>query len=122
MLLAIPSLTTRRQGGTRIFSRSLTIDHTQVPSTQTNFPVLVNFTNSAFATIANGGHVSNANGYDIRFFSDAALTTLLKWEMERYNASTGEVVAWVKIASVSSASDTIFYMQYGDRTITTDQS
>ncbi len=95
------------------FYRSLTIDHTQVPSTQTNFPVLVNFTNATFKSRANAGHVNNSFGYDIGFFSDSAGTSPLKWEMERYNAATGEVVASVKIASVSSASDTVFYMRYG---------
>ncbi len=106
----------------RAFSRTLTINHLQVPSTQTDFPVLVNFTNSTFKSISNGGHVHRTDGFDIGFYSDSGLTTKLKWEIERYTPSTGEIVAWVKIASVSSASDTVFYMGYGDPSITTDQS
>jgi hypothetical protein len=113
-----PGLFTLKQ----IFSRTLTIDNTQVPSTQSNFPVLVRFSNPAFNHVSNGGHVQNVSGFDIQFFSDAPLTTKLKWEMERYNPSTGEVVAWVKIASVSSSSPTVFYMSYGDPSIVTDQS
>ena len=46
----------------------------------------------------------------------------MKWEVDRYNASTGEFVAWVKIPSVSSSIDTLFYLKYGDVTVTTDQS
>jgi hypothetical protein len=42
--------------------------------------------------------------------------------MESYDGTNGIVVAWVKIASLSSVSDTVFYMFYGDASITTDQS
>src|SRR5204863_1636661 len=48
--------------------RQMTIDHTKVPSTQSNFTVLVNVTDPALKTIVNGGHVANANGYDIGFY------------------------------------------------------
>ena len=103
-------------------SRSLTIDHTKVPSTQTNFPVLVSLSGTEFKTLGNGGHVANANGYDIGFYSDSGGTTKLKWEMEKYDGAAGTVVAWVKIPSASSSSDTVFYMFYGDTGISTDQS
>jgi hypothetical protein len=106
----------------RIYTSSLTIDHAQVPSTQSNFPVLVNFTDARFKTIANGGHVKRNDGFDIGFFSDSAGTTPLKWEMERYSGATGEIIAHVKNVSISNSSDTIFYTKYGDPTITTDQS
>ncbi len=103
-------------------TRTMTVDHTKVPSTQTNFTVLVSVTDDALRTVGNGGHVQNANGYDIGFYSDSGGTTKLKWEMESYNGTTGTVVAWVKIASLSSSSDTLFYMIYGDASIVTDQS
>ena len=102
--------------------RSLTIDHTKVPSTQSNFTVLVSLTDPALKTVANGGHVVNANGYDIGFYSDSGGTIKLKWEVERYDGTTGNLIAWVKIPSVSSSSDTVFYLMYGDSSINTDQS
>lgn len=102
-----------------VFTRALTIDHLQVPSTQTDFPVLVSFTDTTFKTVANGGHVAANNAFT--FSSDSGGSSLLKWEVERYNPSTGEIIAWVKISSVSSVSDTLFYLRYGS-TITTDQS
>src|SRR5205814_4920131 len=102
--------------------RSLTIDHTKVPSTQSNFTVLVSVTDPALKTVANGGHVANANGYDIGFYADSGGTTKLKWEVEKYNGTTGNLIAWVKIPSVSSTTDTSFYLFYGDPSITTDQS
>jgi hypothetical protein len=119
MIQGVPSLLTATGITQGTFTRSLTIDHLQVASTQTNFPVLVNFTDSTFKTIANGGHVFTTNAFT--FSSDSGGASLLTWEVERYNASTGEIVAWVKIASVSSVSDTVFYLRYGT-TITTDQS
>jgi hypothetical protein len=73
-------------------------------------------------TQANGGQVANANGYDILFFSNSSLTTRLKWETERYIATTGEVIYWVKVPTLSSTVDTNIYMAYGNSSITTDQS
>lgn len=109
--------------GTAGFYRTLTIDHTKVgSSTHTDFPVLVSGTYTYLKTTGNGGKVEDANGYDVGFFSDSALTTRLKHETERYVASTGEVVYWVKVPSVSHTVDTVIYMAYGDTSITTDQS
>ena len=102
--------------------RSMTIDHTKVPSTQSNFTVLVSLTDPALKTVANGGHVANANGYDIGFYADSGGTTKLKWEVEKYDGTTGNLIAWVKIPSVSSSIDTVFYLMYGDSAINTDQS
>lgn len=100
----------------------VTIDHTKVPSTQTNFPVLVSLTDNRFKTIANGGHVNNSSGFDIRPYSDSGLTTTLTYELERYTASTGELIMWVKIASLSSATDTVIYLGYGDTALISDGS
>ena len=102
--------------------RTLTIDHTKVPSTQSNFTVLVSVTDPALKTVANGGHVVNANGYDIGFYADSGGTTKLKWEVEKYDGTAGNLIAWVKIPSVSSSTDTVFYLMYGDSSINTDQS
>lgn len=105
------------------FYRSLTIDHTKVPNTdQSNFPVLVSITDNALKSAANGGHVQNASGFDIRPYSDQALTSTLTFELERYNASTGEVVMWVKIPTVSHSSDTVFYLAYGNSALSSDGS
>jgi hypothetical protein len=100
----------------------MTIGHTKVPGTQSNFTVLVSVTDPALKTVANGGHVANANGYDIGFYSDSGGTTKLKWQVEKYDGTTGNLIAWVKIPSVSSSTDTVFYLMYGNRAINTDQS
>lgn len=99
----------------------ISINSGQVPSTQTDFPVLVSQIDNRFKTIGNGGHVNNSSGFDIRPYSDTGLTTALTYELERYNASTGEVIMWVKVASLSS-STTPIYLGYGDTSISTDGS
>lgn len=101
---------------------TVSINAAQVPSTQTNFPVLVSVTDARFKTVANGGHVQNASGYDIRPYTDTTLSTAITgYELERYNASTGEVVMWVKVSSLTSSS-TPFVLAYGDTSISTDGS
>lgn len=102
--------------------RTLTIDRTKVPTDQTNFTVLVNVTDPTLRTVALGGKVANASGFDIGFYSDASITTRLKWQVESYNAATGNVVAWVKLPTISSSTNSVFYIAYGDSTITTSQA
>ncbi len=108
------------------FFRSITIDHTKVGTLdhtdQTDFPVLVSFTDTTLKTVANGGHVQNANGYDIAFASDSSNASPLFWEIESYDGTTGTVVAWVKVPTVSHTSNTIIYVLYGNSLISSFQS
>jgi hypothetical protein len=116
-----------------LFYRTITIDHTKVPNTnQSNFPLLISGTYSYLATVANGGKVQNTAtqtgggasitvGADITYTSDSACTTKLNWEFETYNATTGAVNIWVKVASVSTTVDTVIYECYDDTSGTTWQ-
>jgi hypothetical protein len=102
LLLAFATATTEmalaQSGNGYSFARSIAIAHAQVPNTdQSNFPVLFNTTDALLKTVANGGHVQNANGYDIIFTSDAAGTVKLNHEIEYYSPSTGQFVAWVRV-------------------------
>lgn len=106
----------------QVYYSTISINAAQVPTTQTNFPVLVSVTDARFKTIGNGGHVSNTNGFDIRPYTDTTLSVpITGYELERYNASTGEVIMWVKVASLSS-STTPIVLGYGDASLTTDGS
>jgi RHS repeat-associated protein len=105
------------------YGRSIVIDHTKVPNTdQTNFPFLFSTVDQAFKTTSNGGHVTNSNGYDIIFTSDAAGMNRLPFEQESYSSSTGAVIYWINVPLVSHISDTVFYVWYGNSNITSDQS
>jgi len=89
--------------------KAITIDVTKVSSgPHTNFPVLINLTSdSSLAARA------QSDGDDILFTSSDG-TTKLSHEIEKYTSSTGELVAWVKVPSLSAASNTVLYMYYGN--------
>jgi hypothetical protein len=104
------------------FSRVITIDHTKIPNTdQSNFPVLISGAYSYLATVANGGKVQSANGFDIIFTSDAAGANKLDHEIDSYNGNTGAATFWVRIPALSHSTDTTIYMWYGNVGITSSQ-
>lgn len=100
----------------------LTIPAAKVPNTdQTDFPVWVDITDVALKTIANGGHVADAQGDDIRAFSDTALTSALAFQRYSYNATTGQLRMRIK-RTLTTAAATLIYLGYGDAALTTDAS
>lgn len=103
------------------YSRSITVDHTQCGSADsTDFPMLVAGTYSYLKTVANGGKVQHASGFDIAFFSDSGLTTALDFERVNWDASTGECEMWVKVPTLDHSNDTVIYIAYGDSGISSD--
>jgi RHS repeat-associated protein len=105
------------------FRRAIEIDHRKIPNTdQANFPLLISGTYAFLATTANGGGVTNSNGYDIIFTSDAAGTNILPFEREFYSPSNGAVSYWVQVPTLSHTADTLIYMFYGNGNITADPS
>jgi hypothetical protein len=93
----------------------------QVPSPQSNFPVLISDTYPYLKATDSQALVHNSNGYDIGFYGNSdCVSNKLAWETELYKANTGEVRYWVKIPTLSSS--TTFYMCYGNSSISTDQS
>ncbi|MCH7533404.1 MAG: DUF2341 domain-containing protein, partial [Gemmatimonadetes bacterium] len=95
------------------------VDAQVVTGPHTNFPVLISVTLADLKTVANGGNVRNANGYDIIFTSDGAGNTQLAHEIETYTASTGEIIMWVRVPSL--ASNTKIYLFYDNASISTFQ-
>ena len=97
--------------------KAITIDATKVSSgPHTNFPVLVNL--SSDASLASR---AQSDGDDILFTSSDGATKL-SHEIEKYGSSTGELVAWVKVPSLSSASNTVLYMYYGNDAAASQQN
>ena len=104
--------------GVFAYRRLITILNTMTPGTCSsdlaNFPVLVSITNDPnLKTVANGGHVQSANGYDI-IFRALDGKTQLDHEIESYVGVNGTLVAWVRIPTLAYNADTTFYMYYGD--------
>src|SRR6185436_662540 len=98
-----------------------TINHAKVPNTdQADFPVLISGTYTYLKNLAHSGKVQNDNGYDIGFYTNSNCSTgKMAWEQESYDNSSGAINYWVKVSSLSHTSDTVFYMCYGDASITT---
>ena len=98
------------------FVRAIEIVDDKVTGTHANFPVLVSVTRDFLRGTAAGGDVEHPMGFDIGFFADAAATQRLAHEVEVYTPATGELVAWVKVPSLSAA--TTIFLRYGDPAIT----
>jgi len=110
--------TTYAAGG--IFFKEITVPFSATGVDITDYPLLVSFTDLDIRTIANGGHVANASGYDL-IFTDPTGVTMYDFEIERYNPVTGEVIAWVRVPTLSSSTDTVVRMYFGNPAIVTPQ-
>jgi len=90
------------------YRKKITIHSFQVAANLSDFPVLVSYASES--DLAND---AQNNGDDI-LFTAADETTKLSHEIEKFNGATGELVAWVKIPSLSSTTNTEIYMYYGN--------
>jgi Concanavalin A-like lectin/glucanases superfamily/Domain of unknown function (DUF2341) len=104
------------------YRKPITIDHTKVSSsTQSNFPILISRTDASWKHTGSGGHGGKTNGGDI-LFTAADGTTKLDHELEKYVSSTGELIAWVRIPSLSNTTDTVIYAYYGNASAADQQN
>jgi hypothetical protein len=122
------------------FRKSITIDRTKISdgscgTTLTNFPMLFSVTDGDLATTTYGGDVASYDAptndpRDIIFraLDDDTCGGLgtapctLYHEIEKYDETTGELVAWVRVPSVNTSaasSDTVIYIYYGNSDVTT---
>jgi hypothetical protein len=90
------------------YSKKITIDHTKITSDQFYYPVLLSQSSDADLAL-----YAQSTGGDI-VFVDSFNSTQYAHELELFDESTGEMAAWVNIPSLSSTSDTILYMYYGN--------
>jgi hypothetical protein len=89
------------------YRKKVTIDHTKVDGDLTHFPVLISLT----ADINLSAH-AQSDGDDI-VFTDT-LGNQLSHQIELYINSTGQLIAWVNVTTLSSTQDTTLYMYYGN--------
>ena len=90
------------------YRKKITIDHTQVDGDLSYFPVLVSTLDTDLSNKAQD------DGDDILFMNKPGVAHKLHHEIEYYDDSTGELVAWVNVPIVHGNEDTIFYMYYGN--------
>jgi len=88
------------------YKKNITINSSKVNGTQTNFPILINITDTDLRDDA------QADGDDIVFVNSSG--SKLDHEIEFYNGTTGELQAWVRIPSLSGSTDTVIQMYYGN--------
>ena len=115
------------------FRKALTIDRTRIgtsggATTLSSYPLLITTTDAALKSAANGGHVQSANGYDIAFKGadpttcNGPSTCTFNYEIEAYDPTSGNIVAWVQIPvlkTTANTANTTIYVNYGDATVTT---
>lgn len=115
----------------------ITIQSSEVPADQTDFPVLISGTYDGsggepdLRTTGNGGNIENtasggASGSvtvpaDFVFSPNTDGSNPYDFEIVNYDPATGLIEAWVRIPSLASGSDTTFYMAFGDSGVTTSQ-
>jgi len=90
------------------YRKKITIDHTQVVGDLNYFPVLVSTLDTNLRDKAQD------DGDDMLFMNGPGVANKLYHEIEHYDGSSGEMVAWVNIPSVSHDEDTVLYMYYGN--------
>jgi hypothetical protein len=95
------------------YKRTLTIQNAEVAGSVdlTNFVVLFKGTYAYLADTANDGNVEHSSGYDIRFETTGG--TKLNHHIEKYDNTTGDVVIWIQVDSVSYDEDTVINLYYG---------
>jgi hypothetical protein len=87
--------------------KKITIDSSNVPGDLTNFPVMISITDPDLAARA------QSDGDDIMFLASDE-STKYRHEIERYDSSTGTLVAWVNVTLLQGGSDTVLYMYYNN--------
>ncbi|CAB1056318.1 hypothetical protein D1BOALGB6SA_1054, partial [Olavius sp. associated proteobacterium Delta 1] len=103
--------------------KKITVNNANVSGSTdlTDFPVLVSISGDAgLRTTAQGGEVTDSQGDDIIFY-DQTLSSQLDHEVESYDGTTGTLVAWVRIPSLKATQDTVFYLAYGNSSISSSQ-
>lgn len=128
LLVTLLTLAASTTHATYTYSRAITISSANVSTVNgtdlQNFPVLISTTNISLSTItASGGHVANSTGYDLVFSTKSDCSYLLNWDTETYNATTGNLIAWVKVPLLDTTTITAatLYMCYGNSGVTTYQ-
>jgi hypothetical protein len=101
----------------------LLINHSKVSGSTnlTNFPMLLSVTDANLESTANGGGVGKSDGSDILFTASDGVTKL-NHEIESYNPSTGQLIAWVQIPTLSPTLDTVIYIYYGNASASNQQN
>ncbi|MBE0524568.1 MAG: DUF2341 domain-containing protein, partial [Methanosarcinales archaeon] len=105
LILMMNSVTAVPSGN---YFKQITIDHNYVNGSQTDFPMMINITDTDLAEKA------QADGDDIVFFNSDN-TTQLDHQIEgTFNSATGNLKAWIRIPELSNTTNSTIYMYYNN--------
>ena len=104
------------------YERDIIVDFTKVEggSDLSNYPLLINLTGQTFLKPSPTGRILNVNCYDLIFTDDNY--NKLDHQLEYYNGTNGDLIAWVRIPTLSSSSNTTIKVLYGNPLITVNPS
>ncbi|MBN1959567.1 MAG: DUF2341 domain-containing protein [Deltaproteobacteria bacterium] len=97
------------------YLKNITLNRAAQNTNLSNFPVLIATTDIDLANKA------TSRGNDIVFTTVDGKTTL-NWEIERWDKSSGQLIAWVKIPTLSGSGNTIISMYYGNSNASSQQN
>jgi len=101
------------------YSKAITINNSSVSGigTHKDFPVLISILDSDLHDDV------QSNGNDIAFSNDTAwLDHEIELFNQAYNGTHAQLVAWVRIPSLSTSVDTVIRMYYGNSTMSSQQN
>jgi hypothetical protein len=98
-----------------LYRKQIIVNHSQVNGDLIDFPVLISVVDSDLA------NKTQADGDDILFMDGSGVASKLNHEIEKYDDSSGELIAWVNIPSLSSVDDTVLYVYYGNALCSSQQ-
>ena len=97
------------------YRKQITIDHTKIAGDLSDFTILLSRIDADLHLKA------QEDGGDILFMNGLGVALKLYHEIETYNTSSGQLIAWIKIPFLSSNNDTVLYMYYGNPTCANTQ-
>ena len=90
------------------YCKKITVHHNMVEENLNDFPILVSVTDSDLRIKAQN------DGDDILFMDDSGVANKLPNDLEEYDGSSGKLVTWMKVPTLSSNLDTTLYIYYGN--------
>lgn len=92
------------------YRKRLDFNNSAQATNLTNFPVMVKLTSSNFDFLQ-----AKSDGADIRF-TDSDGTTLLKYEIEKWDSTANEAIIWVNVPQIDASSSTDhIYVYWGNQ-------
>jgi len=93
---------------------AITIDHSRISSSLTNFPVMINISSASGTNSANISNIFNILGNNSKKLAVTTSDGLTQCNVEvaRWDSTNKQAVLWVNVPSISSSVDTVIYLYY----------